>query len=101
MALYDPERAVAVDPADAIAVAHAFVTRCKRWADEREIPTRLQRVAASHDPTDAAKLHAWVAYSAMLEHTLHELAEGTLDGWFTPPPVDTGSTVPGSAAKTP
>lgn len=101
MALYDPNRATDVDPADAVAVAHAFVTRCKRWADEREIPTRLQRVAASHDPTDAAKLHAWVAYSAMLEHTLHELADGTLDAWFTRNAVDTPSTVEGSSAKTP
>ncbi len=82
MALIDEGRAARVAPADAAAVVHAFLGRCRRWALEREIPARAEKAAASLDPADAARLHEWVAYLRFTEHTLRELEEGRLDHWF-------------------
>lgn len=83
--LWDPERAPAVDPADAVAIAHAFAARCRAWAVEREIPRRADALAASPTQDAAAKLHAWVAWRDFLDHALAELEAGTLDHWFTAP----------------
>lgn len=86
MPLYDPSREVAVDAVDAVAVVHAFLRRCARWAEEREIPRRLEELASDPDPDRAAKLHAWISYLRFTEHTLRELEDGTLDGWFPEAP---------------
>jgi hypothetical protein len=95
MPLYLENQEPHVAPEAAVVIVHRFVTRCREWALKREIPARTQRVAASADATEAAKLHAWTAYAAFLTHTLEELEQGTLDHWFTgehappqPPPRD-------------
>lgn len=82
MALYDPEREPAVEPADAAAVVHAFLVKARAWAIEREIPKRIERVREGHDMGEAAQLHAWVAWQRFVEHTLREIEDGTLDHWF-------------------
>jgi hypothetical protein len=82
MPLYREDHDLQVAPEQAVVIVHRFVQRCREWALKREIPARSQRVAAEADATEAAKLHAWVAYAAFLEHTLRELEDGTLDHWF-------------------
>ena len=83
MPLYDADRDPAVEPEDAVIVVHRFMQRCRAWATDREIPKRIDRVAESLRPEDAAKLHAWIAYLQFTEHVLSELEDGTLDHWFT------------------
>ena len=83
--LWDPERRPVVDPADALAIAHAFAVRCRAWAVEREIPRRVQDLASDPRQESAAKLHAWVAWRDFLDHALGELENGTLDHWFEAP----------------
>ena len=63
------------DPAEALAAAHAFVTRCRNWAVDE-----LSRRAENGKSTDA-----WESYLAFTDHTLHELENGTLDAWFLTP----------------
>jgi hypothetical protein len=86
MALYDPQRTPRVAPEDAVLVVRDFLQRCRRWA-EREIPRRLEQVAADGRPETAAKLHAWIAYVQFTDHALRELETGQLDHWFTDPPT--------------
>ncbi len=74
-----------VSPEEAIIVVHRFVMKCQEWASQREIPERVQRVAAQPDPGEVAKLQAWRSYLQFTEHTLRELEDGTLDHWFTGP----------------
>ena len=81
--LYDPERAVAVDPRDAVVVARAFLLRCRAWGAEREIPKRLERLARDPTPEEAARLHAWTSWVAFVDHAVAELERGDLDDWFT------------------
>lgn len=83
--LYDPARVPVVDPADAVAIAHAFASRCRAWATDREIPRRVAGLAAEPTQEAAAKLHAWVAWRDFLDHALAELEAGTLDHWFRAP----------------
>jgi hypothetical protein len=83
MSLYDADRAVDVAPEQAIVIAHRFVSFCKRWADTQGIPRATQQVAETPTAERAAKLHAWASFSQFLDHTLRELEDGTLDGWFT------------------
>lgn len=85
MTLYDPHRRPAVEAADAICVAHDFLGRCRRWALDRELPSRVEKVKTDLRPEDAAKLHEWIAYLRFVEHTMRELEAGTLDDWFTAP----------------
>lgn len=85
MSLHDPNRVPSVDPADAVRIVEAFLERCRAWAVDREIPARLRRVAETHDPAEAGKLHEWVAWERFVDHTLAELRDGTLDAWFTLP----------------
>ena len=92
--LFDPARALEVDPRDAVRVAHRFVQQCRTWAIERELPARRARVQHGDAPEAAAKLHAWLSYVAFLDHTLHELEDGTLDHWFAPV-ADGGATPDG------
>jgi hypothetical protein len=82
MALFDPEHRVDVEAADAAAIAHRFLTRCRTWALEKEIPKRLQRTSESLDPAEAARLHEWVAWVAFVDHALGEVESGKLDPWF-------------------
>ncbi len=82
MPLYDPDRAVDLDPRDAVHAVHTFLEGCRRWAEEVEIPKRLERVREGKSPEEAAKLHAWVAYLRFTEHARQELVEGKLDHWF-------------------
>ena len=64
------------------AIVRAFLQRCRNWAQQRETPKRAERVADEPNAADAAKLHAWIAYDEFLDHTMEELADGTLDHWF-------------------
>lgn len=82
MPLFDPQAKPEVTPAAAAHAAHAFLSRCRDWARDREIPDRLERVEVSKDPLEAAKLHEWIAYLRFIEHTLAELEAGALDHWF-------------------
>ncbi len=66
------------DPGEALAAAHAFVTRCRGWAVDE-----LARRAANGKPREA-----WESYLAFTDHTLQELENGTLDAWFVPPTED-------------
>lgn len=88
MPLFDKERDVHVAPQDAVVIVHRFLHELRSWAVEREIPKRLQRVAAEADPAEAARLHAWVAYQRFTEHAIRELEDGTLDRWFQGPHRD-------------
>ena len=81
--LYDPDRAVQVDPRDAVHVARAFLLRCRAWGAEDEIPKRLQALAADPTPARAASLHAWTSWVAFVDHAVAELERGELDHWFT------------------
>jgi hypothetical protein len=82
VALYDPNRRVQIDPADAVVVVHDFLDRCRRWA-ERDLPRRVEQVSAELQPEDAAKLHGWITYLRHTEHAIDELKKGELDHWFT------------------
>jgi hypothetical protein len=83
-----------VAPADALHVAHDFVQKCRRWAEEKELPKRRQAVEHSDDPALAAKLQAWVSYAEFLDHTLRELESGTLDHWFLTSELPEGGGTP-------
>lgn len=83
MPLFDPDHVPDVAPEDAVVVVHRFLRQAKAWADEREIPKRLQKVSDDLEPGDAAKLYAWITYAAFTDHAIHELEDGTLDRWFT------------------
>ena len=81
MVLYDPKRTPEVAPEDALLVVHAFLRRCRQWA-EREIPRRVERVVHDHSADAAARLHGWLTYIEFTDHTLKELESGRLDHWF-------------------
>lgn len=85
MPLFDPQRETDIDPKDAIVAVHDFLLKCREWAQQREIPKRVQRVDAELDPAAAAQLHAWISYLRFTEHALEELENGTLDHWFSVP----------------
>ena len=69
-------------PEDALAVIHDFVSRCRQWANDIEIPKRLRTLEDVPEEAQIASLQRWVTYLAMTEHTLRELEDGTLDHWF-------------------
>ena len=75
-------RQPAPDPEQAISSVHDFLTRCRSWGTDREIPSLLERLADTPSPSDAAKLHQWTTWVAFLDHALEELRDGTLDHWF-------------------
>lgn len=54
------------------ASARDFVARCRDWA-----AAEIERRAADGRPA-----HEWHSYLKFTDHTLRELDEGTLDGWF-------------------
>ena len=83
MPLYQLNSPPEINPRAAAHAVHAFLTRCRDWALEQEIPKRRERVQQTNDPADAAKLHEWVAYLHFTEHALAELEHGELDHWFT------------------
>jgi hypothetical protein len=78
--LWESPPEVPADPAQALAAAHGFVSRCRSWA-LAEIERRK---------TNGKPLHEWESYLRFTDHTLRELEEGTLDPWFLPalPPED-------------
>src|SRR5690606_22469330 len=82
MPLYQPDRDPRVDPEDAVVIVHRFLERCHAWAEEREIPKRIERVAADRDLDASGRLHAWIAWLRFTEHALRELETGKLDSWF-------------------
>lgn len=84
MPLYDPDHVPEIAPEDAIVVVHRFLRRCHAWAEEREIPRRVQRVGEAHDLDEAGKLVAWIAWLRFTEHAIHEIEDGALDHWFAP-----------------
>jgi hypothetical protein len=88
--LYRPDHAAEVAPEDAVVVVHRFLERCRAWADEREIPRRLDRVRDTLDLDEASKLQAWIAWKRFTEHALRELERGELDRWFVPGDDDRG-----------
>lgn len=79
---YDPDHAPSIDGRDAAAVVHRFLVRCRAWGADREVPARLERVRNHPVPEEAAKLHAWVAWVAFVDHALRELESGKLDDWL-------------------
>ena len=79
------------DPAQALAAAHAFVTRCREWAT-----AEIDRRRAS-----GKALHEWEADVRFTDHTLRELEDGTLDGWFAPPATAGGVGEPTEAGPAP
>lgn len=85
--LFDPERAVEVDPRDAVRVVHAFLERCAAWATERELPKHLQRVTDNPLPEHAAKMHQWTTWLAFVRRAQQEIEEGRLDAWFVRDPT--------------
>lgn len=72
----------AVSGADAVAVVHDFLRRCRAWGTEREIPALLEALASDPSPAAAAKLHQWTTWVAFVDHALAELEDGSLDRWF-------------------
>ncbi len=70
--LWQQGAALPEDPAQALAAAHDFVTRCRAWAIDE-----IARREADGKPT-----HAWQSYLQFTDHTLRELEDGTLDRWF-------------------
>ncbi|HHO50868.1 MAG TPA: hypothetical protein ENK18_08325 [Deltaproteobacteria bacterium] len=74
--------AAPVPPADAVAVVHAFLHRCRAWGAEREIPALLEALQLDAGPEPAARLHQWATWVAFLDHALAELESGALDRWF-------------------
>lgn len=70
-------------PPAAWAAARAFTERCADYARAELV----RREASAKDSSE------WKVYLRFCEHTLRELDDGTLDGWFDPevPPP----TVPG------
>lgn len=73
--LWEAHPAPPADPGEALAAAHAFVTRCRVWAVD-ELARRAENGKATG---------AWESYLAFTDHTLHELENGTLDDWFLTP----------------
>lgn len=63
---------VPVDPVARYQSAHDFVRRCRQWAVDE-----LERRARNGKPR-----HEWETYLRFTDHTLRELENGTLDGWF-------------------
>ena len=82
MAYFDPAHLPAAAPEDRAAIAHDFLSRCRAWAVDVELPKRRQAVLDSDAPEAAAKLHQWLTWLAFVEHALHEIEDGTLDPWF-------------------
>lgn len=85
-ALQDPSREAKLDPRDAILAAHRFLSQCRDYARDREIPALLARCQVEPTPLHAAKLHQWTSWVAFVEHAMRELEAGTLDRWFLPAP---------------
>jgi hypothetical protein len=83
--LFQPGHEPDIDPRDAIMVTHRFLVRCRDYARDLEIPKRTERFQADPSPENAAKLHQWATRVAFVEHAMHELEAGTLDGWFAKP----------------
>lgn len=71
-----------VPPVAQWAAARAFTARCRAYA-EAEL---ARRAAAGKDLTE------WAVYLRFCDHTLRELDDGTLDGWFDPAVVSPGHT---------
>ncbi|MEQ1568617.1 MAG: hypothetical protein ABMA64_23465 [Myxococcota bacterium] len=80
--LFDPDRAPQVDPADAVLVVHQFLERCVAWAEEQEMPKRIERMSSAPTPEHAAALHQWASWIVFVRHAQRELEAGTLDRWF-------------------
>jgi hypothetical protein len=83
MPLYQPENPPPINPRAAAHAVHNFLTRCRAWALEREIPKYRELVEQTNDPAEAAKLHEWITYLRFTEHAIAELERGELDHWFT------------------
>jgi hypothetical protein len=83
--LFSPDHEPDIDPRDAIATTYRFLARCRDYARDLEIPKRNERFQADPSPELAAKLHQWATWVAFVEHAMHEIEVGTLDGWFLKP----------------
>lgn len=75
-------RAAPAPPEQAITSVHRFLTRCRAWGTDLELPRRLERFRESPSPDAAAALHQWTSFVAFLDHALAELEGGELDSWF-------------------
>lgn len=71
-------------PEDAILAVHAFLERCRDFARDRELPSRIERIRTDPTPEHVAKLHQWTSWIAFVEHAVREIEDGRLDSWFTP-----------------
>lgn len=83
MSLFDDGRSANVTPEDSVAVAHAFLTKLRAWAVDREIPKLTARLSDDATVADAVKLQQWTTWRDFVQHALGELEDGTLDDWFT------------------
>lgn len=63
-------------PAQRIAAAHAFASRCRAWA----VDAIAQRAEAGRAADD------WELYLRFTDRTLQELETGVLDHWFAQSP---------------
>jgi len=73
MPIHESRPALPAEPGERWAAARDFVERCRQWS-----VAELDRRAV--DGRDASE---WRVYLKFTEHTLRELDDGTLDGWFT------------------
>ncbi len=80
--LYDPSIQSSEPPEQQVLTVHRFLTRCRGWAEDRELPKYTRALHEGTRPDAAQKLEAWRTYVRFLNHTLEELETGTLDHWF-------------------
>ncbi len=61
-----------------------FLRRCNAYADEQlaKYRARLEAAGGMEALSIQDKIGHWTAYRAFNDHTLTELADGTLDDWF-------------------
>lgn len=80
--LFAPDHDPDVDPRDAIAIVHKFLSQCQEWAIKQELPKTQQALLEKPDAAAAARHYQWCTYLEFTDHALQELEVGTLDKWF-------------------
>ena len=82
MTLFKTTTQINATPEESIAIVHAFLQNCLKWAEDKEIPATLAKLQDDPDHKLAARLEQWTTYREFTKHTLTELEDGTLDHWF-------------------
>ena len=86
MPLFNPSTKSTATPEESLATVHAFLLKCLKWAEQKEIPETLAKLQQSPDHKLASRLSQWTTYREFTLHTLKELEDGTLDHWFQSDP---------------